>query len=309
MKRITFIVLAVAAVIIIAIYLIIPSTLTINNQVNIDASDAIAAKFLTHSKQWEKWWPGTRVDNNQFDYGDIHFYISQTTNGGAHVTLQKGNMKLNSEISYLADDFAVKITWHTELQNSLNPVQRVENYLNAQALKTKTAEILKHLKLFLEDKNNAYGYKIYINKIKDPYLLTTTTSSANYPSIQTIYEKVDDLKAQAKTKGVMLTNFPILNVTKIANKEYQITVAIPINKTIKPDQKSFMNNLVLGGNLLVMDVKGGPNTISDAFGAVKAYMKDHNLTSPAMPFESLITDRSAEKDTSKWVTKIYYPIF
>jgi effector-binding domain-containing protein len=309
MKRITFIVLAVAAVIIIAIYLIIPSTLTINNQVNIDASDAIAAKFLTHSKQWEKWWPGARVDNNRFDYGDIHFYISQTTNSGAHVTLQKGNLKLNSEISYLADDFAVKITWHTKLQNSLNPVERVENYLNAQALKTKTTEILKHLKLFLEDEKKTYGYKIYIEKIKDHVLLTSITSSVKYPDVQTIYETVNNLKLQAKTKGVTLTNFPMLNVTKADDKEYQVTVALPINKTIKPDPKSLINNLVPGANLLVADVKGGPNTINDAFGAVKAYMKDHNLTAPAMPFESLITDRAIEKDTSKWVTKIYAPIF
>lgn len=309
MKRIVLILLAVTAAIITAIYLIIPSTLTINNQVNIDASDAIAAKFLTHRQQWEKWWPGAKVDNNRFDYEGIHFYISETTNSGAHVILQRGNLKLNSEISYLADDFAVKITWHTKMENSLNPIQRVKNYLNARALKTKTTEILKHLKSFLEDEKNAYGYKIYLNKIKDHVLLTAITSSVNYPDMQTIYETVNNLKLQAKTKGAVLTNYPIMNVTKVDNKEYQVTVALPINKTIKPDQKSLITNLVVGANLLVADVKGGPNTINDAFGAVKAYMKDHNLTAPAMPFESLITDRAIEKDTSKWVTKIYAPIF
>lgn len=309
MKRIVLILLAVTAAIIAAIYLIIPSTLTINNQVNIDASDAIAAKFLTHREHWEKWWPGARINNSRFDYEGIHFYISETTNGGAHVTLQKGKLKLNSEISYLADDFAVKITWHTKLQNSLNPVQRVKNYLNTQALKAKTTEILKHLQSFLEDEKKAYGYKIYIEKIKDHALLTAITSSVNYPDVQTIYETVNSLKLQAKTKGATLTNFPMLNVTKVDNKEYQVTVALPINKNIKPNQKSLINNLVAGGNLLVAEVKGGPNTINDAFSAVKAYMKDHNLTAPAMPFESLITDRAVEKDTSKWVTKIYAPIF
>ena len=309
MKRITFIVLAVAAVIIIAIYLIIPSTLVINNQITIEASEDVAAKFITHQKQWEKWWPGAKINDNQYDYDNVHFYIHKTTNSGANIVLQKGNLKLNSEISYLAGDFSVKITWQAEMQNSKNPIQRVENYLDARTLKTQTAEILKHLKSFLENEKNAYGYKIYITKIKDPYLLATTTSSVNYPAIQSIYEKVNALKLQAKTKGAILTSFPIVNITKVENNEYQVTVAIPINKTIKPDQKLFMNNLVAGGNLLVANVKGGPNTISNAFGAVKAYMKDHNLTSPAMPFESLITDRSVEKDTSKWVTKICYPIF
>jgi hypothetical protein len=41
---------------------------------------------------------------------------------------------------------------------------------------------------------------------------------------------------------------------------------------------------------------------------MKAYMKDFKLTSPAMPFELLVTNRANEPDTSKWVTKIYYPI-
>jgi hypothetical protein len=65
----------------------------------------------------------------------------------------------------------------------------------------------------------------------------------------------------------------------------------------------------MGGNLLIADVKGGPNTVNDAFEEVRMYMKDHKLVAPAMPFESMVTDRYLEKDTAKWVTKIYYPIF
>ena len=38
-------------------------------------------------------------------------------------------------------------------------------------------------------------------------------------------------------------------------------------------------------------------------------MTDNALSSPAIPFESLVTNRMQEPDTSKWVTKIYYPGF
>src|SRR5476651_42751 len=85
MKRITLLVLAVAAVIIIAIYLIIPSTLVINNQVTIEASDDVAAKFVTHQEQWKKWWPGTKINDKQYDYKNVSFYIYKTTNSGANV--------------------------------------------------------------------------------------------------------------------------------------------------------------------------------------------------------------------------------
>ena len=37
-------------------------------------------------------------------------------------------------------------------------------------------------------------------------------------------------------------------------------------------------------------------------------MDDYHLTSPAISFQSLVTDRQVEKDSLKWITKIYYPI-
>jgi len=101
----------------------------------------------------------------------------------------------------------------------------------------------------------------------------------------------------------------MLNITKVSPASYQVSMALPVDKMISTDKGTFINKMVAGGNLLVTDVKGGPNTIADALGQIKQYMKDHKLISPAMPFESLVTDRVAERDTSKWVTKIYYPIF
>jgi effector-binding domain-containing protein len=176
-------------------------------------------------------------------------------------------------------------------------------------LQKKANEILQRLKTFLEDGKNAYGYKIYIAKIKTPILLASTKTSVNYPEMQTVYSTIEELKRQADANHVKITDHSMLNVTKIDNGAYQVSVAIPIEKVIPPNQNSSINRMVAGGNLLVADVNGGPNTIINAFTQVKAFMKDHNLISPAMSYESLITNRIIEKDTAKWVTKIYYPIF
>lgn len=87
-----------------------------------------------------------------------------------------------------------------------------------------------------------------------------------------------------------------------------VTVAIPINKEIPFTKPIFINTMV-DGKLLVTEVKGGQQTIKNALFSFKNYVQDKQFTSPAMPYEMMITDRSAEKDTSKWVTKIYYPVF
>jgi hypothetical protein len=38
-------------------------------------------------------------------------------------------------------------------------------------------------------------------------------------------------------------------------------------------------------------------------------MQDYGKSVVAIPFQYLVTDRLAEKDSSKWVTKIYQPIY
>jgi hypothetical protein len=309
MKKTVLIIFAAIIVIIAAIYLLIPANLTINNQLTIEASDGVVAKFLTHQQRWDKWWPGTKINQNQFAYDGLLFTINKTTNGGVNAGLQQGSFTVDADISYLAGDFAAKITLRAQKQSSLNPALRVKDYLATRDIQNKTGQIFARFKAFLEDEKNAYGYKIYVDKVKDPFLLTNITSAATYPDMQNIYKCIDDLKQEAIAKGAKPTNFPMLNVTQVGSKEYQVSFAIPIDKKIMPGKGSSINEMVMGGNLLIADVKGGPKTVNDAFEQVRIYMKDHKLIAPAMPFESLITDRSVEKDTSKWVTKIYYPIF
>jgi hypothetical protein len=41
---------------------------------------------------------------------------------------------------------------------------------------------------------------------------------------------------------------------------------------------------------------------------VQKYKDDYQRVSPAIPFYSLITDRLKEPDSSKWITKIYFPV-
>jgi hypothetical protein len=66
---------------------------------------------------------------------------------------------------------------------------------------------------------------------------------------------------------------------------------------------------MIAGNILVAEVKGGPYTVTNAFNSLHDYVTDHDLQSPAIPFQSLITNRLQQPDSTKWITKIYYPIY
>jgi hypothetical protein len=63
-----------------------------------------------------------------------------------------------------------------------------------------------------------------------------------------------------------------------------------------------------GGNILITEIKGGSASIDKAFKEMENYVSDYRRTPPAIPFQSLVTDRMKEPDTSKWITRIFYPV-
>lgn len=309
MKKTFFIVFTAILIIIAVVCILLPEKPVIAQDLSIDTSDVIAAKFLTTKTGWDKWWPGNKIGDKQYGFQDTKIMIDKMTNGSTHLKLQKDNLTFSGEISYFADaEGSIKFKWDAVDETNTRFLSRLTNFFKTRKAENQAAEILLSLKHFLEDEKNAYGYKIYLNHAKDTVLLVSANTYPAYPSLQAVYNTVETLKQQADSQGVKQTNFPMLNVTQTDEHEYQVNVALPINKRIIPFQKTSINNIPGGGNLLVADVRGGQNTVNSALAQMKIYMKDHRLVSPAMPFQSLITNRLAQKDTSKWITKIYYPI-
>jgi hypothetical protein len=115
------------------------------------------------------------------------------------------------------------------------------------------------------------------------------------------------LKEYISINGAKETNSPMLNVIRDSSN-FITMIAIPLNKSI-PENGKFIFKRMVPGNILVTEVTGGNFTITEALQQMKIYINDNHLQSPAIPFESLVTDRSKEPDSSKWITRIYYPIY
>jgi hypothetical protein len=66
--------------------------------------------------------------------------------------------------------------------------------------------------------------------------------------------------------------------------------------------------MMKGGNILSGEVIGGPQEIDAATKQFELYIHDYQRTIIAIPFQMLITDRTKEPDSTKWITRIYYPV-
>jgi hypothetical protein len=167
--------------------------------------------------------------------------------------------------------------------------------------------IIMHLKTFLESSQNVYGMSIARQKVVDTLLISTKFISNTYPTTAEIYSAINDLKKYISKEGATETNPPMLNVSP-EDTSYRVMVAIPINKQIK-ETDNFTIKKMIPGKILMAEVKGGSFATREALKQMNLYLNDNYLSSPAMPFESLITERLQEPDTTKWITKIYYPIY
>ncbi|MFD0792353.1 hypothetical protein ACFQZX_02565 [Mucilaginibacter litoreus] len=311
MKKPALIILGILLLAFISIYFIIPQKIQKTNIIEIDANDINVAKFLVNKRAWPKWWPGksNRSDSNNYEFNNAVYQLKNNTNIDIYMQVKHEKLLINDKASYrISGDGACKVIWESEVQSSINPVKRIEEFISMNRHSNDIDNILIHFKKFMQTDTNVYGMTIKLTKVKNPIVLAGTINTAEYPKPAPIYRLINDLKKQIKAEGAIQLDSPMLNVNPV-DKGYESMVAITINKDIKPGQNMVINHLVKNANLLGVQVKGGKNTILNAFEQLKRYQNDHRLISPAMPYEVLITNRLTQPDTSKWVTNIYWPIF
>ncbi len=100
----------------------------------------------------------------------------------------------------------------------------------------------------------------------------------------------------------------MLNVHKDGPELYEAMVALPTKSDLLSTGNFQLKKMVLG-KILMAEIKGGEHTIIKGEEELTNYVNDYKKISPAIPFQSLVTNRQQESDTSKWVTRLYYPIF
>lgn len=190
-------------------------------------------------------------------------------------------------------------------------IKKVKNFYLNYKFKNDLNAVLKNISQNCEDKNKIYGGKIEEVRLQDSTLIFTKNVSDSFPDIKEIYNQIGKLLSYAKTKGATTTNFPMLNIRKSKiNSKFEYSIALPVNKDLPAFESITPKRMLSGGKFLMMEVKGGGfDHISKMEINLENYLLDHSYNSPAIPFQSLVTNRLLENDSTKWVTKLFYPIF
>jgi hypothetical protein len=280
-------------------YLLIPVKSTISRTIIAHCGMSAADRGFLNISKWDAWWPGngcTYKITGVF-YNDVQLSI-QCTDGR--------QLNGNIRIAPIGGD-SILISWVGSLSAGNNPYKRMMMFRQTGDIQKNMDVILGSFKSFIEDARNIYGVRFYRTMSNDSTLVTLTTITDAYPSTTEIYRKIDSLKKYIISQGGEEINPPMLNVSKTTETEYKTIVAISVNKRLKGNDRISVRNFV-PWKMLEGEVHGGVYSVERAFEQMHKYKTDYNCTIMALPFQSLITDRSKEQDTTKWITKICAPI-
>lgn len=310
MKKWLVIICALLAAVVICIYLLIPGTMVISRTVVAKCKADGAFPILREESNWSKWWPsdtaGLSFRITHLSYHIINIHIGEA--GGRDTA---GGYDSRLSVIPLGSVDSVLLQWDcVVVPGGMNPMRRVRRYLAAREMGNKMNEIMDSMSGYLGKKEHIYGVAIHEGSTTDNALLAIKAIFPAPPSTEDVYRLLHKVKDYLEKGGARQTGYPMMNVTPLNDRKdsFQVMVAIPVDRSLSGTSDIYFKRLV-PGKYLIGDVKGGRHKIEEALAGFGQYILDYQRTVMAIPFESLITDRSLEPDTSRWVTRIYYPIF
>ena len=296
------------------LYLFIPNVVSLNRSTSVKANAEGLYRSLTIDK-WKNWWPETNNTHTTVSLGH-NLYLSGNTYTiddriinplFISISGNKISAKTLLHIIPLKID-SVKLAWTGSVATSGNPLVRIQRYFRLKKIESDIEKILEQMNLYFSKNENIYDLHIKQESVVDSILISTFAISSSYPTIPFIYELINQLNHYARSNSATATGNPMLNITTKDSINFLTRVAIPVNKRLKDSGNISYKRMLGGGKILVTEIKGGPHSIKEGFTKMEYYVNDYKHLAPAIPFQSLVTDRMKEPDTIKWITKIFWPV-
>lgn len=320
MKKALVYVLVLIIALIAAIYIFIPNKLNVVREVLVNANSFGVYRSLADENAWHKWWPvrpghpggpnKSTTNSTLPEYDGYQFEVRNQLFKTLEVGIKGNGKEYSSGILFIPlEHDSSAIRWEVPIETGSNPINKLKLYFEARDIANTLSDLLKSMTPYMEKEENIYNLSVKQGMVVDTVFVSNRTVFNHFPTTEEVYAMIQKLhdhinKQNAKEKG-----YPMLNIDSSgANKEYQVMVAIATDRLL-PETGEVKVKRMIQGNILVADVKGGPSTIKEGMYQLHEYVRDHQRTPAAIPFQLLVTDRMKEKDTTKWVTELRYPVF
>lgn len=296
------IVLSLAAILILstaAVYVFIPSQIIIKGKQMVYHPSTSVIRGMMQTEKWAEWMPK-----------EVEIKVLGSLVATIQASLMMDGVQIPVEFSIENGENKNSIIgFETSMDNrQWSPIARVQYYIFAKRIQSKLEHVLEAARNHYNYSKGIYGFEIVETKVKDSSLITIDQTLMDTPSITQIYQMVNQLEQYILSQNGKAKGAPMVNITRLDEKEVYTQVAIPLERDIPVNGDFAIKKMVLG-NLLAVEVQGDQAKVNAAFEATKLYINDKQKYSPAIPFIIYNTNRLLEKDSTKWKSTINYPIY
>src|SRR5689334_4699985 len=291
-----------------SVYIFIPAQLNIVQITPINCTASGAYRVLSNANKWPAWWPGKQTNSNTFYFNNASFAITEQLRNSLEIRIQQNDQTLNSVLHvFPANGDSCTLNWSCSIATGINPIKRIQHYQQAVALRSSMHLALNHFTTFAEKREHIYDITFRETVFRDSFLLSIKSIQKDYPTVATVYGAINALKQYSAAHQAKQTGNPLMNLTPLSPTSYQLMTALPVDRQL-PASNQFFNQRIPLNRFWITRVQGGTASVDYAIHQFQLYVQDYQRTVMALPFQQLITDRSAEPDTSKWITDIYFPL-
>ncbi len=332
--KILGIILGLLALILVGLSMIAPKELKVERSVSIKAPTVPVFSYLKNLKKrslWSPWEvkdPNIKVTLEGTDgmAGAISSWESEIVGVGSQELIGvKENERVDTKLRFVepysseADSYMIlepdgdanKVIWGftSELGFPFNVIMMLTN--GAGSIGKDFDSGLSKLKELVEaEMENAYG-GYAINKIDMPELhYVGVKEKIDFDEVASFYAKnFPKAFAAVQAKKVAMNGMPsgVIYSFDDTTKEIDLMAAIPV-KTAVDLGKNFVSIKLPAGKALKTDYYGAYKGSDAAHISLNQYLADSGLVQKYPIIEEYVTDPSVEADTSKWLTKITYPL-
>jgi effector-binding domain-containing protein len=116
-----------------------------------------------------------------------------------------------------------------------------------------------------------------------------------------------ELETILKKANVTITGYPFAFYPSFSDESMDMICAMPVAADAKLPAK-YKVETIGGGNAIKGIYKGDYTNLMALHMELDKYLQYKGLTMNGAPMEVYVTDPMLEKDTTKWITEVYYPI-
>lgn len=302
--------LILLVVIVVSFYVFIPSKIVIGRVDKITANETGLTRNLSDKKNWKKWWPGKVLNDSVYELNNNNYIVAATANNAYFFKVKTKNANIDAKLLLFdLGNNATMLAWQydTVLVKG-NIISKPLNYFSLNALKKDLKQINYALSIYASDTQKVYGIKIQRQSIDQLLYISTKKNYTYLPHSNEVNDIVNELRKYITANNVTEAGSPIFHITAQGNNSYELMVAIGVSKVMAGDATYHFKRMV-PGSFLVSRAVGDETKIDFTNKQLQYFFDDNHNTSMAIDFCMMITDRQKEKDSTKWITDIYKPVY